>query len=379
MRDSEENGLAYIGCERILPRIAKANKKVLPSCRRQFLACQVNRGNRLNLAFGRRRASADEEVYQMGKSVTDGTEPQTSFVRRAGLFLVGNPLTQIVVGFLMVGVSTSIAQQLGRLLPSFVRVPAVTLLGTAAALGAYSLFVRLYERRSPAEIGPTTLPRGLPVGFALGAALLLTSAGLIHAGGWSLIAQTAPRADWIRLIGTALAIQFGTAVVEELLLRGVMFRVIEQSLGSWVALVLSALFFGLLHVGNPNATWAAALGLSLQAGVLLAAAYMVSRSLWLPIGLHWGWNAVQAGVVGGTVSGHSASAIVTTQPVGPTVFSGGAFGLEGSIVATGVCAALATVFCFVAVRLGRTKSGFWVTPTETIHAKPDAQTNGRGI
>ena len=136
--------------------------------------------------------------------------------------------------------------------------------------------------------------------------LLLTSAGLIHAGGWSLISQTAPREDWLRLIGTALAIQLGAAVVEELLLRGVMFRVIEQSLGSWVALVLSALFFGLLHAGNPNATWAAALGLSLQAGVLLAAAYMVSRSLWLPIGLHWGWNAVQAGVVGGTVSGHSA-------------------------------------------------------------------------
>ncbi len=90
-----------------------------------------------------------------------------------------------------------------------------------------------------------------------------------------------------------------------------MFRVIEQSLGSWVALVLSAFFFGLLHAGNPNATWAAALGLSLQAGVLLAAAYMVSRSLWLPI--------------------------------------------------------------------GRTRSGFWVTPTEPTHAKPDVKANGRGI
>ena len=102
----------------------------------------------------------------MGKSVTDGTEPRASFVRRAGLFLLGNPLTQIVVGFLMVGVSTSIAQQLGRLLPSVVRVPAVTLLGTAAAPRRYSLFVRIYKHRWPAEIGPTTLPRGLPTGLA---------------------------------------------------------------------------------------------------------------------------------------------------------------------------------------------------------------------
>ncbi len=151
----------------------------------------------------------------MGTRVTDGTEPRASFIRRAGLFLLCNPLTQVVVGFLLVGVSTSIAQQLGRLLPSVVRVPAVTLLGTATALGAYSLLVRIYERRWPAEIGLTALPRGLPTGFALSAAFLLISAGLIHAGGWSLIAQTAPRADWMRLIGSALAIQFGTAIVEE--------------------------------------------------------------------------------------------------------------------------------------------------------------------
>lgn len=315
----------------------------------------------------------------MGESVADQTAPRASFVRRAGLFLLCNPLTQVVVGFVMVGVSTSVAQQLGRLLPSSVRIPASTLLGAGAALGAYSLFVRLYERRWPAEIGPTKLPRGLPTGFAFGAALLITSAGLIHAGGWSLVAQTAPRADWLRLIGTALAVQFGAAVVEEILLRGVLFRIIEQSLGSWIALVLSALLFGLMHAGNPNATWAAALGLSLQAGVLLAAAYMVSRSLWLPIGLHWGWNAVQAGVVGGTISGHTASAIVTTQPVGPVVLSGGTFGIEGSIVATGVCAALAAAFCLVAVRLGRTKPGFWIAPTEPRHAEPLDVAAGGGV
>lgn len=312
----------------------------------------------------------------MGERVADGTVARASFVRRAGLFLLCNPITQVVVGFLMVGVSASASQQLGRLLPAAVRGPAAAMLAAGCALGAYSLFVRLYERRWPVEIGPAKLPRGLPTGFVLGAALLLASAGLIHAGGWSVVAQTAPRADWPRLIGTALAVQVGAAVVEEILLRGVLFRVVEQWLGSWVALVLSALLFGLLHAGNPNATWAAALGLSLQAGVLLAAAYMVSRSLWLPIGLHWGWNAVQAGVVGGTVSGHVSRAIVTTEPVGPDVLSGGAFGIEGSIIATGVCAALAVAFCVLAVRLGRTKPGFWSAPREPKNAEPAAVAAG---
>jgi membrane protease YdiL (CAAX protease family) len=122
---------------------------------------------------------------------------------------------------------------------------------------------------------------------------------------------------------------------------------------------LSAVLFGLIHAGNPNATWWAALGLALQAGVLLGAAYLACRSLWLPIGIHWGWNAIQAGVVGGTVSGHTTKSVWTLEPAGPEVLSGGAFGLEGSIVATTLCAALAVVFCVIAVRSGRILPGFW--------------------
>lgn len=315
----------------------------------------------------------------MGDGPVELVAPRPGFARRAGVFLLRNPLTQVVVGFVLVGVAASATQQVGRLLPSPGGVSPATLLAAVAALGAYALFVRLYERRWPAEIGLAGLPSWLPAGFALGVALLLASAGLVYAGGWSVVARTADRADWTRLVGTALAAQFGVAVVEELLLRGVLFRVAERSLGSWVALALSAVLFGLLHAGNPNATWWAAVGLALQAGVLLAAAFLVSRSLWLPIGIHWGWNAMQAGVVGGTVSGHATSPVLTVQAAGPEILSGGAFGLEGSVVATGTCAAVAIVLCLIAVRRGRTRPGFWATRVEPGHAEPGAAPDLGGI
>lgn len=308
----------------------------------------------------------------MGESVAENDVPRPRFVHRWGIFLISNPLTRIVVGAVMVGAGTSFGQSVGRMLPQPGGVRIDTLLAAVTALGAYALFVRLFESRWPDEVGPAELPRGLSTGFVLGTGLLLASSALVYAGGWSVVTRTAPSADWPRLLGNALVIHFGAAVFEELLLRGVLFRIVERSLGSWVALAVSAVIFGLLHAGNPNATLAAALGLSLQAGVLLAAAFMVSRSLWLPIGIHWGWNAAQAGAVGGTVSGHTARAVVTTGPAGPDFLSGGAFGIEGSVIATAMCAALAVVLCVIAVRRGHVRPGFWSAGANGAQAKPAA-------
>ncbi|MFO0876103.1 MAG: hypothetical protein U0840_01920, partial [Gemmataceae bacterium] len=84
----------------------------------------------------------------MGNGAADPVAPRPGFARRAGVFLLCNPLTQIVVGVVMVGVAASVTQQVGRLLPQPGRVSA-TLLAACAALGVYALFVRLYERRWP--------------------------------------------------------------------------------------------------------------------------------------------------------------------------------------------------------------------------------------
>lgn len=228
-----------------------------------------------------------------------------------------------------------------------------------AVLFTYASVVRLSENRWPGEISPAGLRVWLPSGVVIGSALIVSAAMLISWGGWSTVVQIRPRSEWPGLLALALADQLAVASVEEILMRGLLFRLLEERLGSWWALAISAVLFGLAHLGNDKATLAGALGLSLQAGVFLGAAFMVSRSLWFPIGIHWAWNGLQAGVLGGALSGTNVHAIYVTTPVGPAYLSGGAFGLEGSIIATALCATLGVFFCLAAVKMQSIRCGFW--------------------
>lgn len=96
-----------------------------------------------------------------------------------------------------------------------------------------------------------------------------------------------------RCVIALLALALYSGVVEELVFRGVVFRVLEEWLGTWVALVLASLLFGGLHLTNPDATLWGAVAIALDAGTLLTACYVLIRRLWLAIGLHFGWNFLQ--------------------------------------------------------------------------------------
>ena len=123
------------------------------------------------------------------------------------------------------------------------------------------------------------------------------------------------------------------SVFEEILFRGVLFRGIERSLGSWRALVLSAVIFGGLHLMNKDATIIGVIGIMLQTGFTMGAAFMLTRRLWLPIGIHFAGNFTQAGIFGSVVSGNGAeSGILRSTFTGPDWLTGGAFGIEASLV-----------------------------------------------
>lgn len=115
-------------------------------------------------------------------------------------------------------------------------------------------------------------------------------------------------------LGRALAIAIASAVGEEIVFRGVVFRLLEARLGTTIALVLSAAAFGLLHAGNPGATWGSTLAIACESGVLLGLAYAASRALWLPIGLHFGWNFTEGGVFGAAVSGGQNTGLIVAPP-----------------------------------------------------------------
>ena len=137
------------------------------------------------------------------------------------------------------------------------------------------------------------------------------------------------------------------AVFEEIIFRGVIFRLIDDRWNTVAALVVSALIFGFVHYFNPGGTLWSSIAISIEAGLLLAAAYKYSGTLWLPIGIHWAWNYVQGNVLGFAVSGNSVSEKIFSPIItGPNWLNGGAFGAEASVPAV-VIGILLTVILLV--------------------------------
>jgi membrane protease YdiL (CAAX protease family) len=125
--------------------------------------------------------------------------------------------------------------------------------------------------------------------------------------------------------------------------------------GTLVALVVSAAIFGLLHAANPGASLVSSASIALEAGVLLGLAYALTRSLWLPIGLHFGWNFTEGGIFGAAVSGGQSHGLVKAAVVGPDLLTGGAFGPEASVVAVVLSLVVSAAMGWLVVRRGHWK------------------------
>jgi len=118
---------------------------------------------------------------------------------------------------------------------------------------------------------------------------------------------------------------------EELVFRGIIFQNMIKGLGLIWAVIISSILFGLVHAGNPDATLMSTLMIAFITPQLIYA-YLKTGQLWLPIGLHLGWNFFQASVFGFASSGQASPTMITQNPIGPDWLSGGAFGAEGSIL-----------------------------------------------
>lgn len=162
------------------------------------------------------------------------------------------------------------------------------------------------------------------------------------------------------LLSALIVPTVGAAVTEELLFRGILFRWLEQFGGSWVALLLTSGFFGAAHLNNPNATWIAAVGIAFEAGVMLGAAYMLTRSLWLPMGLHAAWNFTQGEIYDIPVSGTKVDGMVDAQLSGPPLLSGNGFGLEASVIAIAVATVFGLWLLWRAIQKGELIQPMWV-------------------
>lgn len=139
-----------------------------------------------------------------------------------------------------------------------------------------------------------------------------------------------------------------------------LFRSVETVFGSWIAILVSSLVFGLLHLMNPAATIGGAVYICIEAGLLLAAAYLVTRRLWICMGFHMAWNYFQSAIFSGAVSGTVAEpGLLKATIEGPETLTGGSFGMEHSIVALVYCTTTGAILLLIAIRRGRILQPTW--------------------
>ncbi|NYI96869.1 hypothetical protein HNR12_003146 [Streptomonospora nanhaiensis] len=225
----------------------------------------------------------------------------------------------------------------------------VGLLAAALTLLVYWGVVRLTERRPVTEVVGKGSVSGLLIGLVAGIALFAMVIVNIYFLGHYQINGLGTVVGAIGLIGFMAA----AAVTEEVLFRGVLFRVIEGWAGTWITLVLTSVLFGLMHLPNAGAT-AVGIGAAVIAGAMFAAAYAATRNLWLPIGLHFGWNYAASAIFSTEVSGAGTpTGLLDTTITGPAMLTGGSFGPEASPYSIVFCFLTALVFLWLAHRRGR--------------------------
>ena len=213
----------------------------------------------------------------------------------------------------------------------------------------YRWIVGLTERRAIVELGREGAVVKTGWGTLFGIALFgLVIINIAFLGHYQVDGIGEPEA-MIGLFGFMAA----AAVTEELLFRGVLLRVLEQWWGTWIALVFTSVVFGMMHLVNPNATLWGATAIAIEAGMMLGAAYIATRNLWVPIGIHFGWNFAASAIFSTEVSGNGTpQGLLDAVTSGPMLVSGGEFGPEGSLYAIVFGLLTAIVFLWLAKRRG---------------------------
>src|SRR5215213_504072 len=243
------------------------------------------------------------------------------------------PLGRVVLAVLLVGGAVAAAEFLVKALKGVLSLggaaPAIyyaayLIVSVLVAYFVYRTYVHLVEKRTVTELSGAGAPRELGAGMLLGFALVAAIVGML----WLLGCYRVTGVGLWTAAFVLLANNGAGAFVEEVLLRGIIFRISEERLGTWIALAILV---------------------GVEGGILPSAAYVLTRRLWLAIGIHFAWDFAQDYVFG-TTSG--ATGLVRAELTGPALLSGGSSGLEGSILALLLCLIVSAFLLVMAGRKG---------------------------
>jgi len=221
----------------------------------------------------------------------------------------------------------------------------------------YSWYTRLIERRPAVEFSTPRLYGEFVLGFAVTATMMTSLVMLLYAIGYLSFTGLNPN-PFVALHHFSRFLM--PAFMEELVFRLILFKLVEEWLGSWTAFIFQATFFGIAHLVNDNASLYTSLCVTVEGGIILTGAYMYTRRLWFAFGLHLAWNYVQSGIFSVPTSGGECDGLIHTSISGPELLTGGLFGIEGSLFAVILCAIVGTWFVVASHQTGQFVRPAWI-------------------
>ena len=232
-------------------------------------------------------------------------------------------------------------------IPAYAAVPLSTI-AAVATLYAFKKYLGWYvENGEGLSFGGKA--RMMGIGWAVSAVNFLAIIVCLFLCGYYRIVtvefDVASQLSWLSLF-------LLVGVVEEVIFRGILFRLITDKWNIAVGLTTSSLLFGLAHLGNPGATLWAALAIALASGWLFGMAYAYHQTIWVPIGMHWAWNYLEGGIFGCSVSGTPLDyrPLITPRISGTDLLSGGAFGPEASIICVAIGIGISIVYTVLYIK-----------------------------
>jgi hypothetical protein len=249
---------------------------------------------------------------------------------RAGWRILGYLLLSAGVGVMLASIAAAIGGRVAELAGFPV------MLGSAVLAGWGML--ALVDRRRPGALGFALDPAAIKdsvAGLGIGGAMLGAAVALLAVASmarWVADDGTVP--EYVAALATSFVFFAVAAAAEEAVFRGYAFQALVQGVGVWPAMLASSALFAYLHAGNPNVTPGALANIFL-AGVMLAVAYLRTRSLWFATAVHLGWNWTMASLLDFPVSGLVRDMpLYTARETGPDWVTGGSFGPEAGIAAS---------------------------------------------
>ncbi len=219
----------------------------------------------------------------------------------------------------------------------------------------YALYLRIVERRGARELSRRGAAAELGKGMLIALGLVGVMVLVMALAGFYRIEETGPAGT---LVNAFFLFGMGS-FLQEFFFTILLLRLLEEWLGTWTAVVITAVAFGAAHTMNANTTVWTTVAIVLTQ-LLLAGAFVNTRRLWLVWGIHWGWNFFQDGVFGMPNSGiTSLPSWIEARISGPAWLTGGAYGIEASVVSLILVLALAGVILIRAMGRGQVVAPSW--------------------